>query len=481
MEFKAGMESVDLNEINMLLEQFTEGTHFQEKIIRDELKTQQIISESLEKLKEVPDTDEYREKVDKYLEQLVESKDLTRTFLYIDMDAYYALVEEMDDPSIRGLPVAVGSMDMLVTSNYLSRKYGVRSRMPGMFALSLCPTLVIKPSRMDRYREVADTLREIYSEFDPDFVSKSLDEGCMDITKVLQNNPHVSPLEMARLCQSKIFERTTLTCGVGVAPSPLLAKLCSEVNKPNGYFVLDKDETKMKEFLARTSIKKVPGIGKLRQQLLESLGLDTIEDIYDNRYELYHLLPTTYMDILFKHAQSVPIFPEPSSFFRLKKRNMISKEKNCKEIYDEKEMDDLMKDLYMSAISTVLKENVFPTGLIIKMVDFKFKVTNHTFSLTKSAKEPVLDEDGQVLNDSLTASPMSSPGSSPKVKGSRSPIRTKDKTLTLKDNFNLIWELFVKVGKSVPFDNIRCIGLKLVNLVAIKEELDPSINFSLQS
>eukprot|EP01133_Synstelium_polycarpum_P013240 gene13240-15558_t len=377
MEFKAGMESVDFNMINIMLDRFSHGTHFQEKIQRDEAKTQTFIDEALTKLRSMPDTDEYRGKVDKYIEKLKADRVLNRTFIHIDMDAFYAHVEEMDAPELRGKPVAVGSMDMLVTSNYVARKFGVRSGLPGLLAMNLCPHLTIKP-----------------------------------------------------------------TC------SPLLAKLCSEVNKPNGFFMLDKDLTKSQEFLADTQIKKIPGIGKSRQKLLDTLGLSTVEDILDNSYELYYILSEHHVELLFKHALCIPILPKPSAYHLLKRKSMISKEKNCKELYDESDLDVLIESLYKDVVMMLCNENKIACGLIVKIQDFSFKTANHTFSLTKSAQAPQLDVDGQVV------SPPVSPTMSP----------TKREPITFEENCQKIWTLFSKTAKSVPLSTIRCLGLKLVNL-----------------
>ncbi|GAM24193.1 hypothetical protein SAMD00019534_073680, partial [Acytostelium subglobosum LB1] len=461
MEFKAGMESVDINLINQMLDSYSHGTHYQEKVDRQELKTKQYITESLEKLAQVPlDSPEYQKEVDDFVDALGRSKDLSHTFIHIDMDAFYAMVEQVDDPSIAGKPVAVGDLNMLVTSNYIARKYGIRASMPGLFAMELCPTLIIKPSRMDRYRHFSSLIREVLGQFDPNFVSPSLDEACLDITSALQHNPSMKALDIAMLLRRKIHDNTGgLTCSMGIAPSPLLAKLSSEVNKPNGYFILERDEAKMEEFLSNTAIKKISGIGKTRQQLLETLGLNTVADILDNKYELYYVLSRAHAELLFKHALCIPIIPSPSTYHVSKKRTMISKEKTCKEIYDQMDLEDIMRSLYKDAVLLLLNENVVALGLIVMIKDFSFKVTNHVFSLSPQSKEPVIDSDGQVIT-------------SP-VKRIRSPNgKQRLPPMTFQENCQKIWELFYNTVKPLPFDKIRCIGLRLVNFVEIRSSSD---------
>ncbi|KAM9993493.1 hypothetical protein ACTFIZ_011452 [Dictyostelium cf. discoideum] len=508
LEFKAGMEKVDIESINSMLKQFSVGTHFQEKLERDSKRTREYIEGILSKLNEIPDTEEYQEKVDSYLTELTSKIDQSRTFIHIDMDAFYANVEEMDNKELIGHPVAVGSIDMLVTSNYTARAYGVRSGLPGLLAMKLCPHLIILPSRMDRYREVSSIIRNILYKYDKNYVSPSLDEGCIDITEYLKDNENLTGIDIANQLQNDIFEKTTLTCSMGISCSPLLSKISSEINKPNGYFYLDRQYSQ--EFIKTIQIKKLPGIGKVRQELLKTLGLEFVSDIIEHRYELYYLLPEQ-RDLLFKHALAIPIFPNKSSFRINKKKTMISKEKNCKELYDEKDLEDLMKSLFDKAIEMLLFENKYATTLIVKVQDFSFKVINYSYQLilttttttiplttnsiptlpiittstinsNNNNDDDISTEEKECITkeEEIDSYYLDSPPSSPSISSSssssssysfkQSPCKLK-KTFIYPNNFNehseKIWKLFINTTENISFEKIRCIGLKLINLINI--------------
>ncbi|KYR02854.1 UMUC-like DNA-repair protein [Tieghemostelium lacteum] len=478
MEFKAGMESVDFDQINSMLNQFSMGTHFQAKIERETQQTNEYIEEILQKLEHLPTDDVYHKVVDDYLDSLLKCKDTSRTFIHVDMDAFYASVEEMDNHTLKGLPVAVGSMDMLVTSNYKAREYGVRSGIPGMVGLRLCPNLEIVPIRMDRYKEVSQIIRDIFFEFDPNYVSPSLDEGCLDITIYLKDHPELTPVDVASQLQYKIYKATTLTSSMGIACSPLLSKLSSEVNKPNGYFCLTNSHEESFKYLQTIPIKKIPGIGRVRQKLLETLGLQSVEDILESKYELYFILPDKHKEILFKHALGVPIFPTPNLFKVQRKKTMISKEKNCKELYDEKDLKSLMLDIYNFAINTLKQENKIACGMIVKVQDYSFKVQNFPYSLKKDNSEvPQLDIDGYVILSPPTQSPPLSPISSSSNITTTTTISPQNKkkstkiVLNYKENIEKIWELFEETVKTIKFEQIRCLGLKLVNLIDDNDSL----------
>ncbi|EGC31275.1 hypothetical protein DICPUDRAFT_95543 [Dictyostelium purpureum] len=483
-EFKAGMEKVDIELINSMLKEFSVGTHFQQKLDRDFKKIQEYIGSILSKLDELPDTEEYQKTVDEYIEKLKTLTDQSRMFIHIDMDAFYANVEEMDNPELNGHPVAVGSIDMLVTSNYEARKYGVRSGLPGLLAMKLCPQLVILPSRMDRYREVSSVIRNIFSKYDPNYVSPSLDEGCIDITDYLKNNEGLTPVDVANSLQSDIYNETTLTSSMGISCSPLLSKICSEINKPNGFFFLENKHTQ--EFIKTIQIKKLPGIGKVRQELLKTLGLVTVGDVIEHRYELYFIFPEQHRDLLFKHALAVPIFPNKSSFRANKKKTMISKEKNCKELYDENDLQELMVSLHSQCIEMLSIENKLACSIIVKVQDFSFKVTNYTYSIISTKKLDNQSQNSSDPNESFGNDEYSTEEKESMIKEegdyflennslptTASPNKKKRQIIypkTFVEHTEKIWDIFNQTVSPIKFESIRCLGLKLCNLIEKPEE-----------
>ena len=153
------------------------------------------------------------------------------------MDMFYAAVEIRDNPSLADVPLAVGNMQMIATSNYVARKYGVRAAMPGFIGVQLCPNLIFVNCNYTKYAAVSKVFKDIVAEYDPHFVSLGLDEVNMDVTNYLQKNEidnDEGRQELAHLIRTRVYEETKLTCSAGIAPNRMLAKICSDWNKPNG-------------------------------------------------------------------------------------------------------------------------------------------------------------------------------------------------------------------------------------------------------
>ena len=169
---------------------------------------------------------------------------LTHTWIHIDMDMFYAAVEIRDKPELAAVPLAVGSESMISTANYEARKYGVRSAMPGFIARKLCPQLVIVPCNFSKYREVAAVFQEIVESYDPDFESMGLDEANLDVTEYCMNHQITTDEQKENLAleiRTKIKEATQLTCSAGIACNRMLAKICTDMNKPDGQTFLPAD------------------------------------------------------------------------------------------------------------------------------------------------------------------------------------------------------------------------------------------------
>jgi DNA polymerase kappa len=253
-------------------------------------------------------------------------------------------------PDLKGKPFAVGGMSMISTADYEARKYGVRSAMPGFIARKLCPQLIFVSSNFEKYKQVAEQTRAIFADYDPDFTPASLDEAYLDITACVANvlarthsankpassnsnsssnnsnsgasqPPSVERSAAAEGCNSSssitgvdmlgIFERATpdeigaaagevtnelrerihtrtgLTCSAGVAPTRMLAKVCSDINKPNGQFVLKPDVQEVLTFAHSLRTRQVPGIGKVTEHVLaEGLNVSTVGELWAARHTL---------------------------------------------------------------------------------------------------------------------------------------------------------------------------------------------------
>src|SRR5207247_1212335 len=193
-----------------------------------------------------------------------------------DMDCFYAAIEVRDRPSLRGKPVGVGGArerrGVLTTCNYEARKFGVRSAMPTFMALQRCPNLIVLPTRFDVYRREAAVIRGILHRITSIIEPLSLDEAYLDVTV------HPSaPGALAHEIRSAIFDKTRLTSSAGVGPNKLIAKIASELNKPNGQFEVKQEG--IPEFMRDLPVRKIWGIGEKSERKLEELGVKTCSDL----------------------------------------------------------------------------------------------------------------------------------------------------------------------------------------------------------
>ena len=167
-----------------------------------------------------------------------------RKIIHVDMDCFFAAVEMRDNPALRDIPIAIGGSrvqrGVISTANYPARKYGVRSAMPTAMALKLCPHLTLLPGRFDAYKEASSHIREIFSRYTSLIEPLSLDEAYLDVTHSV--HCHGSATLMAQEIRQTIFNELNLTASAGVAPVKFLAKIASDLNKPNGQYVITPEE-----------------------------------------------------------------------------------------------------------------------------------------------------------------------------------------------------------------------------------------------
>lgn len=201
-----------------------------------------------------------------------------RKIIHVDMDAFYASVEQMDNPLLRGKPIAVGGGEtrgVVSAASYEARKFGVRSAMSGYLAKKNCPDLIFVRPRFDRYREISLKIRKIFFEFTDLVEPLSLDEAYLDVTENKKGNP--SATLIATEIRKRIFEETGLTASAGISINKFLAKVASDYNKPNGQKTVGPEE--VIEFLEQLPIKKFYGVGKVTAERMYSLGIFTGLDL----------------------------------------------------------------------------------------------------------------------------------------------------------------------------------------------------------
>ncbi|MEM0517527.1 MULTISPECIES: DNA polymerase IV [Aequorivita] len=201
-----------------------------------------------------------------------------RKIIHIDMDAFYASVEQLDNPDLRGKPLAVGGSSVrgvVAAASYEARKFGVRSAMSGAMARKLCPDLIFVRTNFDRYREVSKQIRKIFLEYTDLVEPLSLDEAYLDVTVNKIGNPSASMI--AQEIRNRIKEVTGLNASAGISVNKFVAKIASDINKPNGQKTIGPEE--VEPFLETLDVKKFYGVGKVTKEKMYRLGIFTGKDL----------------------------------------------------------------------------------------------------------------------------------------------------------------------------------------------------------
>jgi len=201
-----------------------------------------------------------------------------RKILHIDMDAFYASVEQRDQPELRGKPVIVGwpgERSVVCAASYEARAFGVHSAMPATRARRLCPAAAFIPPDFERYRAVSQHIRQIFERHTPLVEPLSLDEAYLDVTHELTGIPTAT--ETAQEIRREILEETHLTASAGVAPNKFLAKIASDWRKPDGLFVIRPHQ--VAEFLVGLPVRKIPGVGRATEEVLNGMSVTTVDDL----------------------------------------------------------------------------------------------------------------------------------------------------------------------------------------------------------
>ena len=201
-----------------------------------------------------------------------------RKIIHIDMDAFYASVEELDNPELKGKPVAVGGSEVrgvVAAANYEARKFGVRSAMSGIQAKRNCPNIIFVRPRFERYKEISQKIRIIFKEYTDLVEPLSLDEAYLDVTKNKKGNPSASLI--AQEIRKRIYDELGLHASAGISVNKFVAKIASDFNKPNGQKTVNPSE--VEAFLEELDIKKFYGIGKVMTDKMYQLGIFNGKDL----------------------------------------------------------------------------------------------------------------------------------------------------------------------------------------------------------
>ena len=201
-----------------------------------------------------------------------------RKIIHVDMDAFYASVEQLDNPELRGKPIAVGGSSqrgVVAAASYEARKFGVRSAMSSVLAKRNCPGLIFVKARFDRYKEISKKIRAVFHEYTDLVEPLSLDEAYLDVTINKKGNP--SATLIAKEIRQRILEETGLNASAGISVNKFIAKVASDINKPNGQKTVNPEE--ILQFLEQLEIRKFYGVGKVTAEKMYQLGIFTGKDL----------------------------------------------------------------------------------------------------------------------------------------------------------------------------------------------------------
>lgn len=295
------------------------------------------------------------------------------------MDCFYAAVEMRDNPHYRGKALAVGGSErqrgVISTCNYEARKFGVRSAMPTAQALKLCPNLLLVPGRMQIYKETSIKIREIFSRYTSLIEPLSLDEAYLDVT----DSPHCqnSATLIAEAIRKDIWDELQLTASAGVAPLKFLAKIASDMNKPNGQFVIPPD--KVQQVVDDLELGKIPGVGKVSLEKLNKAGLFTCLDVRNSDYRELIVRFGRLGASLWKKSHGID---EREVVVERERKSIgvertfstnISSFEQCWQVIEEK----LYPELDMRLNKAQPKRNVIKQGIKVKFADFKLTTIEH--------------------------------------------------------------------------------------------------------
>ena len=310
-QFKAGLSSVDPKEISEKIIEISKNT----KYYSNQKERSKSIDEQSRKMVDAlrkssaSDLKQAEVQVDSYIEKLRSKLSFENTYFHADLDAFYASVEQLEDPSLVGTPFVVGGSikhGVVSTSSYEARKYGIRSGMAIFIALSLCSKLKIVSYHGDKYLEKSKQVQSIFRRYDPNFSSLGLDEASLNLTELLKTSGK-SAEDLAKQLQREVFEETKLTISIGIAHTRQLAKIASDINKPNGIFSVPRNREEFNNFLYSLKIRKIPGIGGVTERKLQSLGIETIQDVIDKRREIWYLFSQKFREFIFHSAIGISL------------------------------------------------------------------------------------------------------------------------------------------------------------------------------
>ena len=306
-----------------------------------------------------------------------------RKIIHIDMDAFYASVELRERPELKDLPVVIASHHpraVVAAASYPARVYGLRSAMSMGQARKLCPQVIVIEPDFAKYRQVSAQIHQIFQQYTSLIEPLSLDEAFLDVTENLKQIP--SATEVAMRIREDIFQATGLTASAGVAPNKFLAKIASDWHKPNGICVIKPSQ--VQGFIQDLPLKKIPGVGKVTQEKLKSLNLNTLGDLQqiDEALLIQHF--GKYGRRLFLYAQGIDERPVEVE----RERQQISKETTFDDDLHLNQCRPYWEPLLGQVWQSLQKKQLSARGVTVKLKLKNFQVMQHSKSFKQVLRSP---------------------------------------------------------------------------------------------
>ncbi|MFD2551411.1 DNA polymerase IV [Bizionia sediminis] len=310
-----------------------------------------------------------------------------RKIIHVDMDAFYASVEQLDNPELRGKPIAVGgggNRGVVSAASYEARKFGVKSAMSGMLAQRLCPDLLFVPTRFDRYREISKQVRAIFYEYTNLVEPLSLDEAYLDVTENKKGNPSASLI--AQEIRSRIHKEIGITASAGISINKFIAKVASDYNKPNGQKTVNPED--VLPFLEALDIRKFYGVGKVTAEKMYQLGIFTGADLKSKTID--------YLDTHFGKSGRFYYHVVRGIHTSEVKPNRIRKSLAAERTFSENLSSEIFMLEKLEHIANEVSNRLKKSNIAGKTVTLKIKYSDFTMQ-TRSKTLPYFISDAQVI------------------------------------------------------------------------------------
>ncbi|WBW75155.1 DinB translesion DNA repair polymerase, pol kappa [Schizosaccharomyces osmophilus] len=300
---KSGQESVNQEKINEIIYAASKGSKYFEAEQKRDLELRNRIERVQKEVKEYyrklecdkafqREWAERTDEIDSYMEELRSSRDLSQVIVHVDCDAFYASIEELRNENLKNVPMAVGK-GVLCTANYMARKFGVRSAMPEFIARKLCPELVVIPLNIPEYAKKSKEIQDVLAQYDPNLCPASIDEVYMNLTPYMDRQEFTKDEDTMQKVvmeiRNNVLEATGVSVSCGIAVNKLLAKIASNMKKPNDQFIVSNEAEVIEKFVSELPTRRINGIGRVLEQELLGLDIKTCGDIIHNRTILSYI------------------------------------------------------------------------------------------------------------------------------------------------------------------------------------------------